>query len=150
MIDDLLQKHWIRIFSIFALLFFILFVHWFSLYPHQLLMGPKPIYAPIVVETIKNVTSTNVHKANRKQYVLTQHRGYTIQLMGGSNMKALQTFVQLHSLTQKTRIIHAHYKNKNWYQLIYGHYATLQQARVVLNHLPVVLKIKHPWLRLEN
>lgn len=97
--------------------------------------------------TIKQPQTPSEPIIKQKQNPLLNMQGYTIQLMGVYNFAQLISFTSTHNLTTKTYIFRSLNKDKDWYTLVYGNYATHQAAETALNKLPKELKTLKPWIR---
>jgi len=79
-------------------------------------------------------------------YLQYQPREYTLQLMSGRNRGAIETYIKQHHLGQLAQLVQTRYHHKNWYELSYGHYANLSDAKKALRQLPADIKSRHPWV----
>lgn len=72
---------------------------------------------------------------------------YTLQIMATSQIDAIKQFLARHPLGPQASYYHTYYQNKNWYVLIYGDYASVAQAKLAMQQLPVSVKNMHPWVK---
>jgi DamX protein len=89
-------------------------------------------------------------KIHRETWILAQDKSYfTIQIMGVRNEEYLHTFIKKHNLCTKGEIAYCRtsYKGKDWYPLLYGIYATKQDAYSAIDELPAGVRRTSPWIR---
>ena len=72
---------------------------------------------------------------------------FTVQLMGGRSIAAMQAFVREHHLAGLTKIYTAKYRNKTWYMLVYGKYSTAMRAHTAVQQMSPNLRSLHPWVK---
>lgn len=72
---------------------------------------------------------------------------YTLQLMGGRNLGAIQAFIRKNDLEGKAVYYSAKLNHKNWYMLVYGNFSTAAQAHAAARDLPPTLRRLHPWVK---
>ncbi|MCK4608833.1 MAG: SPOR domain-containing protein [Gammaproteobacteria bacterium] len=116
---------------------------------------PQPLnddLAPVVkapaVPAVKAKATAKIEvkpKVKHDKPVLPAKR-YAIQLLGSSNRVRLEGFVAAHKLAGNTTIVATKRDNKAWYILVYGHYATADQARSAIKQLSPELRKLHPWI----
>ena len=87
---------------------------------------------------------------HREKWLLTQNSAYyTIQILGVRNEKQLQNFVEKNIRSKEHNI--AYYqssdKGKDWYPLLYGVYATKNEASSAMKELPPTIQKASPWIR---
>jgi type II secretory pathway predicted ATPase ExeA len=89
-------------------------------------------------------------KIHREKWLLTQSSAYyTIQILGVRNEKRLQNFVEENILSKEHNIAYyqTRYKDKDWYPLLYGVYATKAEASSAMKELPPTVQKASPWIR---
>jgi len=72
---------------------------------------------------------------------------YTLQLVAGNNLKTLRAFIQRHSPTEPIAVYRSSRKDKPWFGLIHGVFASKQQAIDASNRLSKTLGRQKPWVR---
>lgn len=92
-------------------------------------------------------TSAAVTKKNTTKVAKT---GYTLQLIGLSDKKRIESFVQSNHLQGKIDYVHSQKNGKDWYVVLYGHYSTAAQAKHAINTLPKGVQSLSPWVRNMN
>ena len=106
----------------------------------------KPVPLQQTVKPPKAVTSPPAPVKVAMAVPLTQHHGYTIQLMGSFNKADVQQ--KLNSLhLVHAQIFQEQFKRKPWYILGLGNYATRHQAQQSLHNLPKQLRSSGAWIR---
>lgn len=114
--------------------------------------GSSVTNAPV---SFQEPTTNVIHKINpivsssHEEIVLLKQnpKNYTIQLLATGDEKEVQEFIAQHQLDSKVRYFKTHFKNKNWYELIYGNYPTTEAADAELKKLPENIKQLKPWVR---
>lgn len=111
----------------------------------------KPVSQPTIQEPIQKVTTIERQEVPVRKTMPTEKLiradGYGLQLMGSyelADVKKAQTKLGVQS---KSVIWHAENKGKDWYVLIYKHYATVADAEVAKKELPPELHALGPWVR---
>ncbi len=72
---------------------------------------------------------------------------YTLQLLGAYHAKPLRNFIKQVELPKEIWYVHTHHHHKDWYVVIYGDYATRQEAEYAVSQLPDMVKQHQPWVR---
>jgi len=162
------QQHWVKGISL-SLLLVIGLVMWYhkehNRFPfmHSSFLHDKPLGAVAMTgdirfvstekepKTIATVPSKPSFKAKTKKKLVlakpTPKPAYTLQLMGGRHLNALEHFVAKNNLIKTTHIIMTAYQGKPWYIITYGKYQTTSQAKMARQKLPSSLQKLHPWVR---
>lgn len=104
---------------------------------------PEPKPAPVTA-------GPKGRKIRREEWLLSQNAEfYTIQIVGVSSEKSLLNFIKRNELLKLNEI--AYYKStfqgKPWYQVLYGIYASGQDARIAADKLPQNIRRAGPWIR---
>lgn len=81
----------------------------------------------------------------RMMAVPKQH--YTLQLMSGRNLAAINEFVRSHNLQDKAMFYSAQLNHENWYMLVYGDYSSIADAQMAARDLPESMRQLHPWVK---
>ncbi len=164
-IDKVLwQKHWVKGVSL-CLLLVVGFVMWYhkehnrlpfmhpQSFQHQALgpvsltndvryvsaeREPKPIAAAPMPITPPN-------KVEPKK--AASQPAFTLQLMGGRHLNALEQFVAKHNLQKATHIMTTIYQGQAWYIITYGEFQTVTEANNARKQLPAAIQKLHPWVR---
>ena len=74
-------------------------------------------------------------------------RYYTIQLVGGSERKAVEDFLKGHQLKQAAAIYQTQRRGQRWYIAVWGSYPDHDTAVAAIGTLPAVLQAASPWVR---
>jgi len=111
--------------------------------------NPPQTAAIIPVEpTPTNVAETKpVIKNQTSEQQLLRMTGYSLQLFGVHNVNSLKQFLASHRLNQPVNFYHTRFQGKSWFVLLYGHYATYQEAKTALSGLAKNLPTLKPWIR---
>ncbi len=102
----------------------------------------KPAVAKVVPTKSKVIYSPQ----NQKLLALPAEH-YTLQLIGLSNKKALQDFIDNNGLNKKAIYYQSRLQNKEWYVLLYGDYVSQLEAKKALEQLPPAVRKENPWVR---
>jgi septal ring-binding cell division protein DamX len=99
---------------------------------------PPPVPQPIVEsETPSEKENAEKQAVYREEWLLSQRStDFTIQILGVRSEKRLLDFNYKSS-----------YKNKDWYPLLFGVYATKKEASSVIKLLPPDIQKASPWIR---
>lgn len=73
--------------------------------------------------------------------------GYALQLVGDYDLNVVKKIQSDLGVQNAAVIWHAENKKKDWYVLMYGHYATVAEAKVAMSDLPKNLRSMGPWVR---
>lgn len=87
------------------------------------------------------------HKRMAAKPALQASNNYTIQLMSGASLASITSFVNQHHLQAKASYYKVHAKSGEYYKLVYGKFASWDQANAELKALPQNLRAKHPWIK---
>lgn len=71
---------------------------------------------------------------------------YVLQVMGGTNPRALKRYADSHRLGN-TRIMRTIYNGHSWHVLTYGEYRSFNEAKAAIPSMPAVLRARQPWVR---
>ncbi len=105
--------------------------------------GPQPV-KDVFIEI------TQERKIHSEKWLLSQaSSNYTIQLMGARKEVLLHDFVERNQLLKQNEIAlyQTTFKDKAWFQLLYGVYATKQDAQSAADNLPLNIRKASPWIR---
>jgi len=72
---------------------------------------------------------------------------YTLQLMGSYESSPLHKFINRANLRQDAWYFHTIHNHKTWYVVVYGDYATRQDAMYAAKKLPSAVQQQKPWVR---
>lgn len=95
--------------------------------------------APVATPAAK-VALTPVATLNKKP-----KNHYSIQLMGASNTKAVDSFVAEHGLAGKVWVYKTRFRGSPWYVVVQGDYASSAQAKAAIRKLSPALLKGQPW-----
>lgn len=101
---------------------------------------------PKVKAALKDVETKNrqAKKLNaHEEKALSAHASnghYTLQLLAASNEENIKHFINKHGIQGKTKYFRTKRAGKDWFIVVYGDYATQQEAQAALNQIPASLK----------
>ncbi len=101
---------------------------------------PKPAMPKVVSKP-----KVSSYTADEKALLKIPASYYTLQVIGVRNAAALTYFKQSNKLGKKARIYKTILKQKPWYVLVYGQYATKSAAKKAVAKLPRHLRKQKPW-----
>lgn len=110
----------------------------------------KPKQKPKIVlekQQTKKLSTQIASIASKDRLLTANPSHYTIQLIGLSSEKAMQTFIAKNNLHKNAIYFHSQLQGKDWYVLLYGQYATQQAAKLAMTQLPAAVQSQHPWVR---
>ena len=87
---------------------------------------------------------------HREEWLLSQEASYyTVQLMGARKEALLFDFVERNQLLKQEEIAfyQTTFKDKPWFQLLYGVYASKIDAQSAADNLPSKIRKSSPWIR---
>ena len=102
---------------------------------------------PVKEDVIKKTEERIIHS---EKWLLSQEPfHYTIQLMGARKEALLFNFVEENQLLEQNEIAfyQTTFKDKPWFQLLYGVYATKKDAQSAAEKLPPKIRKSSPWIR---
>ena len=111
--------------------------------PRQAEVRPQPVKDDVIEKTQERI----IHG---EKWLLSQESSfYTIQLMGARKEALLFNFVEKNKLLEQNEIAfyQSTFKNKKWFQLLYGVYATKKGAQAATDNLPLEIRKSSPWIR---
>lgn len=129
------------------------------------IMTPSIIQPPKLLDNAQLVTNTKpkqvlkplkpankvVAKAKPRplsiQKLSKTSAGYTLQLIGLSNERAMRTFIANNSLRQFAGFYRSKLNGKDWFVVLYGQYATPEAAKTAIAQLPPTVRGQKPWVR---
>jgi len=109
----------------------------------QATVRPQPVKEDVLEPAGERV----IHS---EKWLLSQESSfYTIQLMGVRKEALLFNFVERNQLLQQNEIAYYQtmFKDKPWFQLLYGVYATKKDAQAAADNLPPKIRKSSPWIR---
>ena len=74
---------------------------------------------------------------------------YTLQLVGARNEKSLHQFIQKNELANQAHVYRTKLSGKDWYVVVLGEYATMDEAKTAASGIPASITAK-PWIREFN
>jgi septal ring-binding cell division protein DamX len=104
---------------------------------------PQPVKEDVIEKTEERI----IHS---EKWLLSQESSYyTIQLMGARKEVLLFNFVEKNQLLEQNEVAfyQTTFKDKPWFQLLYGIYATKKDARSAADNLPPKIRKSSPWIR---
>lgn len=86
--------------------------------------------------------------SNAEKWMMKQPaKGYSLQLMGGTDLAAIKSFITRNKLKGSARYYSANLHGKKWYMLVYGEYNTAHEAQIAAKSLPQAIRARHPWVK---
>jgi hypothetical protein len=104
---------------------------------------PQPVEEDVIEKTEERI----IHS---EKWLLSQESSYyTIQLMGARKEVLLFNFVEKNLLLEKNEVAYyqSTFKDKPWFQLLYGVYTTRKDAQSAADNLPPTIRKSSPWIR---
>jgi DamX protein len=101
-------------------------------------------------QTVVENDGVKKKKIHRESWLLSQDKSFfTIQVMAVHDEKYLQAFIDKYRLSERGEIAYCRtlYRGKDWYPLLYGVYATKQDAYSAIKRLPLGVQQTSPWIR---
>ena len=108
---------------------------------------PRPAEARLPQAAIEKTEERSIHS---EKWLLSQEpNDYTIQLMGARDEVLLFDFVKKYQLLEQNEIAfyQTTFKDKPWFQLLYGVYPTQRDALSAADKLPQKIRDSSPWIR---
>lgn len=101
-----------------------------------------------LTQTPKAATPEQPKKLSKEEeYLLSiDKKYYTLQLVGARNEKSVQQFIQKHQLEEHAYSYHTKLSGKDWYVVVLGEFATMDEAKAAAADLPGHIAAK-PWIR---
>ena len=96
------------------------------------------------------IEKTEERIIHSETWLLSQESSfYTIQLMGARKEALLFNFVEKNELLEQNEIAYYQttFKDKPWFQLLYGVYATKKDAQSAADNLSPKIRKSSPWIR---
>jgi DamX protein len=89
------------------------------------------------------------HGPHREAWLLAQPADlFSLQLLGSRNEKAVVRFIEEHHLDlDETAYYQGHFKDSEWFVLLYGLYPSREAAIEARDALPAALRKSRPWPR---
>lgn len=114
-------------------------------------MEPITLHDPRLAPTASPIAATaharNAMTAIETQMMTVSKKHFTLQLMGGRNLTAMEAFITKNHLQGKAQIYSAKLNHEKWYMLVYGNYSTVAAAQMATRDLPSSLRRLHPWVK---
>jgi len=112
---------------------------------------PRPAEARLPQAAMENIIEkTEERSIHSEKWLLSQEpNDYTIQLMGARDEVLLFDFVKKYQLLEQNEIAfyQTTFKDKPWFQLLYGVYPTQRDALSAADKLPPKIRDSSPWIR---
>lgn len=103
---------------------------------------------PVIVKKIAPPTIQKTEAPKPAPAIVkTEQPAFLLQIMSGTNTKALNHYIQRHHLAKDAYVMETKYKGRDWYILAYGHYKNAADAKAAIPTLPSYLQSYHPWVR---
>lgn len=97
-----------------------------------------------------SIEKTEERSIRREKWLLSQKpASYTIQLMGVRDEALLFDFIKKYQLLRQNEVAlyQTRFKDKPWFQLLYGIYASKKDALLAADNLPPKIRQLSPWVR---
>jgi DamX protein len=94
--------------------------------------------------------STGEFSADEQEILSWSSSRFTIQILGVSNLKSAQDFVNSQTNKSDLLIFETRRAGKKWYVVVTGHYASNAEARSAVSKLPAKQRETGPWPRQIN
>lgn len=112
----------------------------------------EKIVAEKVAKKISEPKTPAIAKVDSKKAVESwvfneSPKQYTIQLIGSSNKKNIEKFINANQKQSKLSYFHTIKNNKNWYVVVQGSYKSFAEAEAERKQLPENLAKNNPWTR---
>ena len=129
------NKPWLRAFA--------------SIQPLLLQSAPtsKPSTKPAMKPVITSMPSSSTISTHTAWLWSQNPTHYTLQIMAGSNLDAIQRFWQTQNLPGKAVYYHTNKNGQSLYVLVYGSYSNRDQAAAAIASLPGAIRNNKPWPR---
>lgn len=111
---------------------------------------PKTILQQEEEKPVPVVVKSAGQEIGREKWLLSQDgRTYTVQILGVSNEKSMLDFIKKNQMLIQNKIAYyeSTFRDKPWFELLYGIYPDKQAARLAANQLPENLHHAGPWIR---
>ena len=75
-------------------------------------------------------------------------QGYTLQLVGARSEENIKQFIAKYGIQNDASYFKTKLSGKDWYVVVYGNYATQEQAKAAMKNLPESLATAplQPWI----
>ncbi len=100
----------------------------------------------LVPAALQPVGQTSELNQAEKELLSTRSQ-YTLQLMASVDLASVESFVREHHLQGKAHFYQAAHNGSTWYMLLYGSYASREEAHAAIGHLPTSVQSLHPWVK---
>ena len=112
---------------------------------------PRPAEARLPQATMENIIKkTEKRSIHSEKWLLSQEpNNYTIQIMGVRKEELLFDFVESAQWLEQNKIAfyQTTFKDKPWFQLLYGVYPTKNDAQLAADAFPPEIRKSSPWIR---
>ena len=105
---------------------------------------PKPATVTTTGKAVQVETG-----GNNESWLWSQDpRKFTLQLLGARQTDSVQQFLRKYAdLNGKAVYFHTRHDSRDWYAVVYGVYASREQAQQAIKRLPQELQSGSPWIR---
>lgn len=109
---------------------------------------PKVIAKPAVVESaVKPAAWVDAGSRREATLMAKPANHYSLQMMGTQDEAAVKSYIQAQATPASFSYFEGRYKDKPWYVVVYGDYATRDQALAAIQSLPEALQKQRPWAK---
>ncbi|WP_417545411.1 SPOR domain-containing protein [Marinobacter sp.] len=103
---------------------------------------------PLLGSRARVAVAGNSNNYRQESWIRSQPgSNFTIQLMAASSENAVRNYIDDHGLKGHAAYFRSEYREAPWYSVIYGSFATYEEARRSLEGLPLSFKTASPWVR---
>ncbi len=109
-------------------------------------MSRQAIMAAAEPQPVKQTPTNN--ETQYETWLLQQNPAhFTVQLIGTSNQRNLETYIKTHQLQDKAFYFRHQFNKKEWYSLLYGNYSKRADAETIAMRLKNGLALNKVWIR---
>lgn len=116
-----------------------------SVQPNQ--DAPRKVVNVASIEAKRVATAVSTDPVPQKWLVTQSAENYTVQLVTSTNEEIIQQYYTENKLQGQAGYFRSRRQGQYWYSLVYGSFATVAEASVAVEQLPVGLKKWSPWIR---
>lgn len=114
----------------------------------DLYMGEELDRTAIGDDSSEPILSTTKGNIRTNQWLLEQNPAdWTIQIMGATSANTVRGFIRRQNLESRSAYYQTEWWSDPWFPVVYGSYATKDQAQQAMRQLPEALRVAGPWTR---
>ena len=111
----------------------------------------EELVAKVVDEGKSNSSQDHPQTSNltaREKWLLSLDKEkYTLQMLGAREEASVQKHLARYPSLKEIAYHRTRHKDKDWYVVVYGQFASKEQAKIELTKLPASLQASKPWAR---